>query len=67
MMYGGVKSCCSNSNDYATTSIIRLTARQFNFLQVLGGCISGPDKLVSAVRTLHHILGGAINPVSRLD
>ncbi|XP_060191041.1 cystathionine gamma-synthase 1, chloroplastic-like [Lycium barbarum] len=29
---------------------------------VLGGCISGPDKLVSAVRTLHHILGGAINP-----
>ncbi|KAK4366622.1 hypothetical protein RND71_014502 [Anisodus tanguticus] len=29
---------------------------------VLGGCISGPDKLVSTVRTLHHILGGAINP-----
>ncbi|KAM3238678.1 cystathionine gamma-synthase 1, chloroplastic isoform X1 [Capsicum annuum] len=29
---------------------------------VLGGCISGPDKLVSAVRNLHYILGGALNP-----
>ncbi|XP_057977138.1 cystathionine gamma-synthase 1, chloroplastic [Malania oleifera] len=29
---------------------------------VLAGCISGSEKLVSAVRTLHHILGGALNP-----
>ncbi|KAL3526540.1 hypothetical protein ACH5RR_011196 [Cinchona calisaya] len=29
---------------------------------VLGGCISGPEKLVSVVRDLHHILGGALNP-----
>ncbi|KAG8366920.1 hypothetical protein BUALT_Bualt16G0018100 [Buddleja alternifolia] len=29
---------------------------------VLGGSISGPEKLISAVRTLHHILGGALNP-----
>ncbi|KAK7295391.1 hypothetical protein RJT34_18298 [Clitoria ternatea] len=29
---------------------------------VLGGCISGSVKLVSQVRTLHHILGGTLNP-----
>ncbi|CAL5396472.1 unnamed protein product [Camellia sinensis] len=29
---------------------------------VLGGCISGSEKLISAVRTLHNILGGALNP-----
>ncbi|KAL5582255.1 hypothetical protein UlMin_014697 [Ulmus minor] len=29
---------------------------------VLAGCISGPMKLVSEVRNLHHILGGALNP-----
>lgn len=29
---------------------------------VLAGCISGSEKLISAVRTLHHILGGALNP-----
>ncbi|KAK4417644.1 Cystathionine gamma-synthase 1, chloroplastic [Sesamum alatum] len=29
---------------------------------VLAGCISGPEKLISAVRNLHHILGGALNP-----
>ncbi|XP_061365896.1 cystathionine gamma-synthase 1, chloroplastic-like [Gastrolobium bilobum] len=29
---------------------------------VLGGCISGSDKLVSQIRILHHILGGALNP-----
>ncbi|CAA3009127.1 cystathionine gamma-synthase 1, chloroplastic-like [Olea europaea subsp. europaea] len=29
---------------------------------VLAGCISGPEKLVSVVRNLHHILGGALNP-----
>ncbi|MED6131579.1 cAMP-dependent protein kinase regulatory subunit Cgs1 [Stylosanthes scabra] len=29
---------------------------------VLGGYISGPDKLVSQVRTLHHVLGGTLNP-----
>ncbi|XP_050380462.1 cystathionine gamma-synthase 1, chloroplastic [Argentina anserina] len=29
---------------------------------VLAGCISGSMKLVSEIRTLHHILGGALNP-----
>lgn len=29
---------------------------------VLGGCISGSNQLVSQIRNLHHILGGAINP-----
>ncbi|KAL0450527.1 UNVERIFIED_CONTAM: Cystathionine gamma-synthase 1, chloroplastic [Sesamum latifolium] len=29
---------------------------------VLAGSISGPEKLISAVRNLHHILGGALNP-----
>nr|XP_016504665.1 PREDICTED: cystathionine gamma-synthase 1, chloroplastic-like [Nicotiana tabacum] len=29
---------------------------------VLAGCISGPLKLVSEIRNLHHILGGALNP-----
>ncbi|KAL7260648.1 hypothetical protein ACSBR1_006335 [Camellia fascicularis] len=29
---------------------------------VLGGCISGSEKIISAVRTLHNILGGALNP-----
>merc|ERR1711974_264768 len=29
---------------------------------VLAGCISGSLKLVSEIRTLHHILGGALNP-----
>ncbi|KAK6152594.1 hypothetical protein DH2020_012233 [Rehmannia glutinosa] len=29
---------------------------------VLAGSISGPEKLISSVRTLHHILGGALNP-----
>ncbi|XP_073118652.1 cystathionine gamma-synthase 1, chloroplastic isoform X2 [Henckelia pumila] len=29
---------------------------------VLAGSISGPEKLVSAVRNLHHILGGVLNP-----
>ncbi|XP_015946124.2 LOW QUALITY PROTEIN: cystathionine gamma-synthase 1, chloroplastic [Arachis duranensis] len=29
---------------------------------VLGGCISGPDKLVSQIRNLHHVLGGTLNP-----
>lgn len=29
---------------------------------VIAGCISGSEKLVSAVRTLHHILGGVLNP-----
>ncbi|XP_010258325.1 PREDICTED: cystathionine gamma-synthase 1, chloroplastic [Nelumbo nucifera] len=29
---------------------------------VLGGCISGSAKLVSEIRTLHHILGGTLNP-----
>lgn len=29
---------------------------------VLGGCISGSQKLVSAIRTMHHVLGGTLNP-----
>ncbi|KAK9276909.1 hypothetical protein L1049_006446 [Liquidambar formosana] len=29
---------------------------------VLGGCISGAEKVLSAVRKMHHILGGALNP-----
>ncbi|GFP90379.1 cystathionine gamma-synthase 1 chloroplastic [Phtheirospermum japonicum] len=29
---------------------------------VLAGSISGPEKLISVVRTLHHVLGGALNP-----
>ncbi|KAG2710198.1 hypothetical protein I3760_04G015200 [Carya illinoinensis] len=29
---------------------------------VLGGCISGSMKLVSEIRNLHHVLGGALNP-----
>ncbi|KAL2552283.1 Cystathionine gamma-synthase 1 [Forsythia ovata] len=29
---------------------------------VLAGCISGPEKLISVVRNLHNILGGALNP-----
>lgn len=29
---------------------------------VLAGSISGPEKLISVVRNLHHILGGALNP-----
>uniref|UniRef100_A0A2P2MJG4 Cystathionine gamma-synthase 1ic n=1 Tax=Rhizophora mucronata TaxID=61149 RepID=A0A2P2MJG4_RHIMU len=29
---------------------------------VIAGCISGPTKLVSEVRKLHHILGGTLNP-----
>lgn len=32
--------------------------------QVLGGCISGPERLVASVRTLHNIMGGVLNPVS---
>lgn len=38
----------------------------FFLFQVLGGCISGSNKLISELRTLHHILGGALNPVSNL-
>ncbi|XP_077224559.1 pyridoxal phosphate (PLP)-dependent transferases superfamily protein isoform X1 [Tasmannia lanceolata] len=29
---------------------------------VIAGCISGSKKVVSAVRSLHHILGGVLNP-----
>lgn len=29
---------------------------------VLAGCISGSEKLVSAIRTMHHVFGGALNP-----
>lgn len=32
--------------------------------QVLAGCVSGPLSLISEIRILHHILGGALNPVS---
>ncbi|XP_022750671.1 cystathionine gamma-synthase 1, chloroplastic-like isoform X2 [Durio zibethinus] len=33
---------------------------------VLAGCISGSEKLVTEIRTLHHILGGTLNPVRRV-
>ncbi|GMH15679.1 hypothetical protein Nepgr_017520 [Nepenthes gracilis] len=29
---------------------------------VLGGCVSGRKELISAVRNMHHVLGGALNP-----
>ncbi|KAG5535127.1 hypothetical protein RHGRI_023044 [Rhododendron griersonianum] len=29
---------------------------------VIAGCISGSEKLISVVRNLHHILGGLLNP-----
>ncbi|KAF8390160.1 hypothetical protein HHK36_024682 [Tetracentron sinense] len=29
---------------------------------VLAGCISGSEKVISTIRTMHHILGGALNP-----
>ncbi|CAI9786457.1 unnamed protein product [Fraxinus pennsylvanica] len=35
-------------------------------IKVLAGSISGCDKLISVVRNLHHILGGALNPASNL-
>ncbi|KAF3539371.1 hypothetical protein F2Q69_00018842 [Brassica cretica] len=33
---------------------------------VLGGCVCGSMELVSAIRNLHHVLGGTLNPVSRV-
>ncbi|XP_066392691.1 cystathionine gamma-synthase 1, chloroplastic-like [Miscanthus floridulus] len=29
---------------------------------VIGGCVSGRDELVSKVRTYHHVVGGVLNP-----
>ncbi|CBI22246.3 unnamed protein product, partial [Vitis vinifera] len=29
---------------------------------VIAGCISGSEKLVSTIRNLHHVLGGVLNP-----
>ncbi|EOY03529.1 Pyridoxal phosphate-dependent transferases superfamily protein isoform 2 [Theobroma cacao] len=29
---------------------------------VLAGCVSGSEKLITEIRTLHHILGGTLNP-----
>ncbi|PIN10840.1 Cystathionine beta-lyase/cystathionine gamma-synthase [Handroanthus impetiginosus] len=29
---------------------------------VLAGCISGPEKVISPIRNLHHVLGGTLNP-----
>ncbi|TXG57584.1 hypothetical protein EZV62_015413 [Acer yangbiense] len=29
---------------------------------VLAGCISGSEKLITQIRNLHHVLGGALNP-----
>ncbi|KAL6009049.1 cAMP-dependent protein kinase regulatory subunit Cgs1 [Asimina triloba] len=29
---------------------------------VIAGCISGSKKLISTIRTLHHVMGGVINP-----
>lgn len=36
-------------------------------MQVLGGCISGSEKLISKIRLYHHVIGGVINPVSELS
>lgn len=33
-------------------------------VQVLGGSISGSEKLISAVRNLHNVIGGALNPIT---
>jgi cystathionine gamma-synthase len=32
-------------------------------VQVIGGCVSGRDELVSKVRIYHHVVGGVLNPV----
>lgn len=46
----------------------QLSTKQANFLyQVLAGCISGSEKLITQIRNLHHVLGGALNPVSDLN
>ncbi|XP_071713817.1 cystathionine gamma-synthase 1, chloroplastic-like [Rutidosis leptorrhynchoides] len=29
---------------------------------VLGGCVSGSTEIISQIRNLHHVLGGALNP-----
>ncbi|GMH15678.1 hypothetical protein Nepgr_017519 [Nepenthes gracilis] len=31
---------------------------------VLAGCVSGRKELISAVRNMHHVLGGALNPLN---
>jgi len=41
-----------------------LHLQYLTLFQVLGGCISGSQKLVSVVRNMHHVLGGTLNPVS---
>ncbi|KAL0343862.1 UNVERIFIED_CONTAM: Cystathionine gamma-synthase 1, chloroplastic [Sesamum angustifolium] len=58
--------------DAITTPVVNTSAYFFNKtadlidFKVLAGCISGPEKLISAVRNLHHILGGALNPIRRV-
>ncbi|KAL5571652.1 hypothetical protein UlMin_021249 [Ulmus minor] len=55
-----------NQKDLALgTDLVLHSAKKYigGHSDVLAGCISGPMKLVSKVRNLHHILGGALNPV----
>ena len=50
---------------YVTFQLFRVKRQGAFFLfQALGGCISGSIKVVSQIRTLHHVLGGTLNPVS---
>ncbi|CAK9162937.1 unnamed protein product [Ilex paraguariensis] len=54
--------------DPITTPVVNTSAHFFKKtadlieFKVLAGCISGSDKLISAVRNLHYILGDALNP-----
>lgn len=34
-------------------------------IQVLGGCLSGSEELISKIRQYHHVIGGVLNPVSK--
>lgn len=57
-------SQCSHTYNIKTADIFCLVINQQLSIQVLAGSISGPAQLVSVVRDLHHVLGGALNPVS---
>ncbi|KAM3200014.1 hypothetical protein P3L10_032374 [Capsicum annuum] len=59
-----VSKLCHEKGALGLTSLVVHSATKYlgGHNDVLGDCISGPDKLVSAVRNLHHILGGSLNP-----
>lgn len=46
------------------THYILLALNNHDLCQVLAGCISGSEKLITQIRTLHHVMGGTLNPVS---